>query len=282
MSAAARPGRRPRAAAPCAGHRREPPRGHRLRGRAAAPASSAPRVVVQGFDPGAGRRHAPGRRRRDRGARRGGRRGRARGGRLRRSGRARRMRGGGAGRARRRSTSSSPTTPCRATRTSSSSTPPRSTRRWRSTCARRCCSCRPSRPRHDDARPGGRVVLLTSGQHLEPMAARAALRREQGRAAQPHGLARRPSGAARHPRQRGQPWPDGHRVGDPGADAPRAAPAAAGPLGDPGGRRPADRLARRRRGGLGHRPGDHVGRRLLAHARLNRRVLPTRPALRRS
>ncbi len=106
--------------------------------------------------------------------------------------------------------------------------------------------------RRASRRPRGAV-------HLRPAAradgARAALRGEQGRAARAHGLAGRPARAARHPRQRAQPRPDRHRLGDAGADARRAAAAAARALGERGGRRADRRLARDRRSGLGHRPG---------------------------
>ena len=120
--------------------------------------------------------------------------------------------------------------------------------------------------RHDDSRPGGRVILFTSGQHLEPMARELPYAASKGALHALDALARRPPRAARDPRQRAQPRPDRHRLGDAGADAARDAAAAARPLGQPGGRRAPRRLARDRRRSLGHRPGADERRRLLDHA----------------
>ena len=93
--------------------------------------------------------------------------------------------------------------------------------------------------RHDDARPGGRVVLFTSGQHLEPMT------RELPYAASKAALHGITASLAAHLAPRGilvntiNPGPDGHGLGHAGADRARAAPAPARPLGRARGRRPA-------------------------------------------
>ena len=64
------------------------------------------------------------------------------------------------------------------------------------------------------ARAAGRD-LMTSGQHRGPMPRRAALRREQGRAAPAHASAwPRPPGAEADHGQRREPGRDGHRLGD--------------------------------------------------------------------
>ena len=123
---------------------------------------------------------------------------------------------GRGGRARRTSTSWSPTTRCPATR-------PRGARgrgdrrdargqRARDAAAR--AGLRRAPRRRAPRRPR---VLFTSGQHLEPMARELPYAAEQGRAARHHGVAGGPPGAARHPRQRAQPGPDRHRLGDAGA-----------------------------------------------------------------
>ena len=138
--------------------------------------------------------------------------------------------------------------------------------------------------RHDDARPGGRVVLFTSGPAPRADDARAALRGEQGR-------------DARASRRRWPPHlaPRGILVNtiNPGpTDTGWATPELIehelrrlplGRWGAPGGRGPARRLARERRGGVDHRPGAHERRRLLAEPRLSqRRRRSRRPASRRN
>ena len=64
-----------------------------------------------------------------------------------------------------------------------------------------------------DGRPGGRVVLLTSGQHLAPIRSEVAYAASKGALAAGHvdalGRAHRP----RHHGQHRQPRPDGHRLG---------------------------------------------------------------------
>ena len=69
--------------------------------------------------------------------------------------------------------------------------------------------------RHDDARPGGRVVLLTSGQDLEPMPRELPYAASKGALYEPHGVARRPPGPARDHGQRGQPRARPTRAGRP-------------------------------------------------------------------
>jgi len=83
-----------------------------------------------------------------------------------------------------------------------------------------------------DERPGGRVVLMTSGQHLAPMA-RGRLRDLEGSSAPGDEDACRRADRPRHHREYRQSWPDRHRVGHL---PPRSTPwDAARPLGPTGG-----------------------------------------------
>ena len=114
----------------------------------------------------------------------------------------------------------------------------------------------------------GRVILFTSGQGRGPMPQRAALRREQGGAERLRRLPGRPSGAARDHRQRGQPGPDRHRLGDRGDLRARAGRDAARALGHAGRRRTARRMARVRGVWVGDRPGHRLRRRVPVRRRL--------------
>ena len=82
---------------------------------------------------------------------------------------------------------------------------------------------------HHDGRPGGRVVLMTSGQHLGPMP-KIAYATLQGRARGDHALARRRARRPRHHGQLREPRPHRHGLGRPRAGG-RGRSDARGPLG---------------------------------------------------
>ena len=113
-----------------------------------------------------------------------------------------------------------------------------------------------------DGRPGGRVVLLTSGQHLGPMADELAYIAFQGRAASAYLEPLGPPNPARHHREHRQPRPHRHRLGHSRAVGRDPPGCAAGPLGPAGRRSPAHRLAGDGRRRLDHRASHQLDRRI--------------------
>ena len=132
--------------------------------------------------------------------------------------------------------------------------------------------------RHDDARPGGRVVLFTSGQNLEPMA------RELPYAASKGALHALTASLAAHLAPRGilvnavNPGPTDTGWATPELTAHELRRLPLGRWGTPEDAARAVALARERRRRLGHRPGDHERRRLLAHAPLSALRAPRAPS----
>jgi NAD(P)-dependent dehydrogenase (short-subunit alcohol dehydrogenase family) len=120
--------------------------------------------------------------------------------------------------------------------------------------------------RHDDRRPGGRVVMMTSGQHRGPMS------RELGYAASKGAIHQVTASLAWHLAPRGitvntvNPGPTDTGWATPAEHAeiaehhPRR-------VGEAGGRCAPDRLAVDRRRRLDHRPGDRLDRRSVSMGR---------------
>ena len=108
--------------------------------------------------------------------------------------------------------------------------------------------------------PGGRVILLTSGQGRGPMARELPYVASKAALSGLVDLAGRPPRPARNHRQRRQPGPDRHRLGVEGDRRAGDRRDAARPLGNARRRRAADRVAGVGGVGLGHRPGHRLGR----------------------
>jgi hypothetical protein len=210
--------------------------------------------------------------------------GRGRGLRDRRPGRPPRHRPGAAGRARAgsstarsprsaRSTSSSPTTPPPPTRTSRQLTAEAIDHTLAVNVRATLLLVQAFAAAHAGG-PGGRVILLTSGQGRGPMARELPYVASKAALSRPRRLAGRPPRPARDHRQRRQPGPDRHRLGAEGdrraGDAPRCR---AGRWGTPDDAARLDRVAGVRGVGVGDRPGHRLGRRVPVRRRVSVRGL---------
>ncbi|CAA9541026.1 MAG: 3-oxoacyl-[acyl-carrier protein] reductase, partial [uncultured Thermomicrobiales bacterium] len=115
-------------------------------------------------------------------------------------------------------------------------------------------------PLHQRHGRAGRQFQLRSAPGLD--AERTRLRQLEGRDHCLYAEHRAGSGATGHHRQRDQPRPDRHRLDVRRAQGEPDRQHAFRPHWSAGGRRPARRLARERRGELGHRPGHQLRGRL--------------------